>query len=154
MHTYIHVHSYIHICTIVHIHTHVYNYIYICTYIQALIGREIVQVEEMLTKISKTDKKEEGTDEEVSRATSVKEEANKVVQLVDSLYSPRQESQQYEAINHRIQDVIEREVEQLYAEYVQENIEKMVTQSVKACPSFLDDTVSQRYLYLYILCIC
>ena len=36
--------------------------------------------------------------------------------VVDSLYSPRQESQQYEAINHRIQDVIEREVEQLYAE--------------------------------------
>ena len=96
----------------------------------------------MLTKIEKrTTKEKEETTEEKSKAVTIKEEANRVVQLVDSLYSPHQESQQYEAISKRIQSVIEREVEQLYAEFVQENMERMVTQGVKACPSFLDDTV-------------
>ena len=111
---------------------------------QALISREIIEVEEMLTKIERRNVHDEGVEEEKSRTTGIKEEANKVVQLVDSLYSPHQESQQYEAIYKRIQTIIEREVEQLYSEFVQENMERMVTQGVKACPSFLDDAVSIR----------
>ena len=74
----------------------------------------------------------------------MKEEANKVVQLVDSLYSPHQESKHYAAITERIEHLLEREVETLYQEYVQENMERMVTQSVKACPTFLDDSVSRE----------
>ena len=109
---------------------------------QALISREIIEVEEMLTKMERRNVDDEGINEEKSKAASIKEEANKVVHLVDSLYSPHQESLQYEAITKRIQTVIEKEVEQLYNEFVQENMERMVTQGVKACPSFLDDTVS------------
>jgi hypothetical protein len=105
-----------------------------------LISREIVQVEEMLTKLSKHSKKPPGYDKEVSRANGIKEEANKVLHLVDSLYSPQVQSQQCEAIVSRIQGVLDGEVDQAYKEFVQENIEKMVTQSVKACPTFLDDT--------------
>ena len=111
-------------------------------HVQALISREIIEVEEMLTKIERRQIQEDGVEQEKSKAMSVKEEANKVVQLVDSLYSPHQESLQYEAISKRIQTVIEKEVEHLYNEFVQDNMERMVTQGVKACPSFLDDAVS------------
>ena len=112
-------------------------------YLQALISREVVQVEEMLTKLSKYTKKPSNYEQEVSKATNIKEEANKVLQLVDSLYSPEEESQQYGAIINRVQSVLEREVEELYRVFVQENIERMVTQSVKTCPSFLDETVNK-----------
>ena len=104
-----------------------------------------------MANLSKSDKKPPGYDEESSQANGIKEEANKVLQLVDSLYSPHQESKQYEAIVQRIQSVMEKEVEQLYHEFVQENIEKMVTQSVKACPLFLDERVSyicSQYMYI------
>ena len=105
-------------------------------------------MEEMLIKMDRRNIKEEGVEQEKSKALSVKEEANKVVHLVDSLYSPHQESLQYEAINKRIQTVIEKEVEQLYNEFVQDNMERMVTQGVKACPSFLDDAVC-NIMYTY-----
>ena len=97
----------------------------------------------MLTKLSKYTKKPSNYEQEVSKATNIKEEANKVLQLVDSLYSPEEESQQYGAIINRVQSVLEREVEELYRVFVQENIERMVTQSVKTCPSFLDETVNK-----------
>ena len=113
----------------------------------------------MLIKIDRRNIKEEGVEQEKSKALSVKEEANKVVHLVDSLYSPHQESLQYEAINKRIQTIIEKEVEQLYNEFVQDNMERMVTQGVKACPSFLDDAVRNtctlHVIYsVYLTCMC
>ena len=113
----------------------------------------------MLIKIDRRNIKEEGVEQEKSKALSVKEEANKVVHLVDSLYSPHQESLQYEAINKRIQTIIEKEVEQLYNEFVQDNMERMVTQGVKACPSFLDDAVRNtctlHVIYsVHLTCIC
>lgn len=108
---------------------------------QSLISREIIEVEEILEKIERRNIDDEGIKEEKSKTTGIKEEANKVLQLVDGLYSPHQESQQYEAITKRMQTIIEREVEQLYSEFVQENIESMVTQGVKTCPLFLDDQV-------------
>lgn len=66
---------------------------------------------------------------------------------MDSLYTPRQESQQCEAITSRIQGLLDREVEQLHEEFVQENMENMVTVSVRACPSFFDEEVRELHSY-------
>ena len=96
----------------------------------------------MLSTLARAEKKPTGYDTEVARATAVKEEANKVLQLVDSLYSPHKESQQFEVIVNRMSEVLEREIEGLYREFVQENIETMVTQSVKTCPTLLTESVS------------
>lgn len=104
---------------------------------QALIGREVVHLEELLRVLDKS----HSDHPDLARAREVKEEANKVVKLADGLYSPIQESQQYEAVAKRMEVVMEREVDQLFQEMVQENLERMVTRSVKACPSFLDDEV-------------
>ena len=106
-----------------------------------MISREVVQVEQMLSNLSRAEKKPTNYDTEVDRAKAVKEEANKVLQLVDSLYSPQKESQQFEIIVKRMSEVLEREVEGLYREFVQENIETMVTQSVKSCPLLLTESV-------------
>lgn len=96
----------------------------------------------MLTDISKLTKKPTGYEEEVARATSIKEQANEVLHLVDSLYSPDQESRQYEAIANRMQTVLEEEMERMYREFVRENIESMVSQSIKTCSLFLTENVS------------
>ena len=96
----------------------------------------------MLSALARAEKKPTGYDTEVARVTAVKEEANKVLQLVDSLYSPHKESQQFEVIVNRMSEVLEREIEGLYREFVQENIETMVTQSVKTCPTLLTESVS------------
>ena len=48
---------------------------------------------------------------------------------------------------------MEREVDQLFQEMVQENLEKMVTRSVKACPSFLDDGVCVLHNSCFHLCV-
>ena len=97
----------------------------------------MVQLEELLRVLEQS----HADHPDLARSREVKAEANKVVKLADSLYSPIQESQQYEAIAKRMEVVMEREVDQLFQEMVQENLERMVTRSVKACPSFLDDGV-------------
>ena len=97
----------------------------------------MVQLEELLRVLGQS----QADNPDLVRAREVKAEANKVVKLADGLYSPIQESQQYEAVSKRMEEVMEREVDQLFHELVQENLERMVTQSVKACPSFLDDKV-------------
>ncbi len=63
-------------------------------------------------------------------------------QLTDSLYSPRAESEQYHAINDKVDSLLDSFMNQLFREHVQENSERMVTQSVKACPTIVTEEVS------------
>ena len=108
----------------------------------------MVQLEELLRVLEQG----HANHPDLARAREVKAEANKVVKLADGLYSPIQESQQYEAIAKRMEVVMQREVDQLFQEMVQESLERMVTRSVKACPSFLDDGVCVSLNILFHSC--
>ncbi len=51
------------------------------------------------------------------------------------------ESEQYDTINVKVKSLLDTFMDQLFREHVQENSEKMVTQSVKACPTVLVEQV-------------
>ncbi|CAI8056021.1 F-actin-uncapping protein LRRC16A [Geodia barretti] len=108
-----------------------------------VVSRELVQLEDLLKwserGLTGTGTEETEGEELVAEATLIREEANKVVQLTDGLYAPNVEQEQLESVRAQVAELVGELMGALHHEHVQGNSERMVSQSVKACPSLLTD---------------
>lgn len=66
---------------------------------------------------------------------------------MDWLYSPRVETEQFEAISEKVRKLLNSLMDDLFREHVQENSERMVARSIKACPTLLSEKVRQFNIY-------
>ena len=83
--------------------------------LQSVIGRELVQLGDLLS----WGQTQDSSKELVAEGSEVKELANSVMKLIDGLYSPEVESEQFQTINDQVKEVISQFMEQLFVEHIQ-----------------------------------
>eukprot|EP00731_Ephydatia_muelleri_P026276 Em0018g376a len=100
----------------------------------AEVNREVVALEDVLKATEKLDGVEAS---DLALAQEVKDQANKVLQLVDGLYTPVHEDTQVKSISAHVASIVDKMMMPIFEEHIKESSEKMVSHTVRSCSTLL-----------------